>query len=86
MSAGTVGAWLFGNLFASGGSVTIHGGQVHGTGSVTAHGRPKITITNNSPDYVVLADGMTIPDLVGGICDWAVATLASSSLPAPGWS
>ncbi|MET1003312.1 MAG: hypothetical protein ABWZ15_16005 [Acidimicrobiia bacterium] len=66
VSTTPVRAFVFGHLFAAGGSVTIQGDAVLGTGTVRAHGGPKITVTNESPDYIVFAEGIEIPDLRGG--------------------
>ena len=46
---------VLGPLFAAGGDVTVNAGALHGQhGTITAYGGPTITITNNSPDYLVL--------------------------------
>ena len=50
-----------GPLFAAGGIVTVNADSILGSGSITAYGGPTITVTNNSPDYLVLGP-MTIPD------------------------
>lgn len=51
-------------LYASGGSVTVNG-TLEGSGSITAYGGPTITITNSSPDYLLIGD-IEIPDIPGG--------------------
>ena len=78
-STSPVGAFLLGPLFASGGTVTVNAAKVSGSGSITAYGSPTITVTNESPDYLVLgatesANGQfqltpnaaEIPDIPGG--------------------
>ena len=62
---GDVGAIVLGSLFAAGGDVTVNAGTLAGNGSITAYGGPTITITNDSPDYLVL-DSIDIPDEPGG--------------------
>ena len=42
-------------LYASGGSVTVNG-TLEGSGSITAYGGPTITITNKSPDYLLIGE------------------------------
>lgn len=54
-----------GSLYAAGGNVTLHTDHILGNGSVTANGSPNVTVTNNSPDYLVLSS-ITIPDATGG--------------------
>ncbi|MCY2964491.1 MAG: hypothetical protein NT069_12795, partial [Planctomycetota bacterium] len=60
-----VGAVTLGSLFASGGTVSINGDSLSGSGSITAYGGPTITVTNSSPDYVLLGS-MEIPNIPGG--------------------
>ena len=62
---GLVGAMVLGPLFAAGGDVTVNAGTLNGTGTITAYGGPAITVTNDSPDYLVLGS-ITIPDEPGG--------------------
>ena len=62
---GDVGGIVLGSLFAAGGDVTVNAGTLAGNGSITAYGGPTITITNDSPDYLVL-DSIDIPDEPGG--------------------
>ncbi len=66
-SSSPVGALEFGPLYAAGGIVTVNAGTLagNGDGSITAYGAPTISITNNSPDYLVF-DPITIPYLPGG--------------------
>ncbi len=52
-------------LFASGGSVTVNAGTIAGNGAIAAWGGPKVTITNESPDYLILR-AIGIPDHAGG--------------------
>jgi hypothetical protein len=67
MSSSPVGAFTLGPLYAVGGDVTVNAGtlQSKGGGAITAYGGPTITVTNDSPDYLVLS-GATIPFLPGG--------------------
>ena len=62
---GLVGAMVLGPLFAAGGNVTVNAGTLQGSGTITAFGGPTITVTNNSPDYLVLSS-ITIPNETGG--------------------
>ena len=64
-SSTPVGAFRLGALFASGGTATIEAGTILGSGTVTAYGGPRITLTNHSPDYLVLSS-VTIPNVPGG--------------------
>ncbi len=76
---GSVGAMVLGTLFAAGGDVTVNAGTLKGTtGCITAYGGPTITVTNYSPDYLVL-DSITIPDEPGG---HVVYTGAATAAPA----
>ena len=56
---------VLGPLFAAGGDVTVNAGTLKGNGTITAYGGPTITVTNNSPDYLVLSS-ITIPNEPGG--------------------
>ncbi len=78
---GSVGAMVLGTLFAAGGDVTVNAGTLEGsTGTITAYGGPTITVTNNSPDYLVL-DSLNIPDEPGGnVVYTGAATAAATSM------
>ncbi len=78
---GSVGAMVLGTLFAAGGDVTVNAGIFQGsTGSITAYGGPTITVTNKSPDYLVL-DSINIPDEPGGqVVYTGLATAAPPSI------
>jgi hypothetical protein len=65
VSSSTVGAYILDSLYASGGSVSINATTLSGSGTVDAWGGPTITVTNNSPDYLIIGSA-TIPDIVGG--------------------
>jgi hypothetical protein len=60
-----VGAFTLGPLFAAGGSVTVNGTLQTSSGTITAYGAPGVTVTNHSPDYLVLGP-ILIPNAVGG--------------------
>ncbi len=60
-SSANVGALEFGPLNAYGGDVTINAGTLQGWGSVTAYGGPTISVTNDSPDYLVF-NTINIPE------------------------
>ncbi len=64
-SSTPVGAMILSPLFATGGLVTVNAGAFQGGGSITTYSGPTITVTNNSPDYLILS-GITIPNLAGG--------------------
>ncbi|MGN6481772.1 leukotoxin LktA family filamentous adhesin [Luteibacter sp.] len=53
-SSGTVQAYLLGSMFASGGNLTVHAGNITGAGTLTANGSPSVTISNASSAYLVL--------------------------------
>jgi hypothetical protein len=77
---GEVGALVLGPLFAAGGDVTVNAGTLQGNGTITAYGGPTITVTNNSPDYLVLGS-INIPDQPGGqVVYTGAATAAPASL------
>ena len=56
---------MLGSLFAAGGVVKINADQLSGSGTAIANGTPRITIDNQSPDYLLLND-ILIPDQPGG--------------------
>ena len=64
-TSGTTAAYTLGSLYAAGGNVTVHAGSITGSGALTAHGSPSISVTNASADYLVLND-ITIPTGGGG--------------------
>lgn len=55
-----------GDLYAAGGDVILYGRNILGSGSVTAKGAPKITITNRSTDNLLLAGDILVPEYSGG--------------------
>jgi len=71
LSDDPVGAYTLDDLYAEGGSVLVNwddsdddpnqGAGLSGAGTITANGGASITVTNESPDYLVLGE-MTIPD------------------------
>jgi len=61
----TVGVITLGNLYASGGVVTVNADTLSGNGSITANGSPTIKVVNASPDYLVLG-AVTIPNTLAG--------------------
>ena len=65
VSSTPVGTFTLGSLYASGGVATINADTLSGDGSVTAYGGPKITVDNESPDYLILGT-VTIPNIAGG--------------------
>ena len=77
---GSVGAMVLGPLFAAGGDVTVNAGKLQGNGTVTSYGGPTISVTNYSPDYLVLGS-ITIPDEPGGhVVYTGAATAAPTSM------
>ena len=77
---GEVGAMVLGPLFAAGGDVTVNAGTLNGSGTIAAYGGPSITITNDSPDYLVLSS-INIPNEPGGhVIYTGTQTSAPSSL------
>jgi hypothetical protein len=62
---GPVGAMVLGPLFAAGGDVRVNAGTLRGSGTLAAYGGPTISITNHSPDYLVLGS-INIPNEPGG--------------------
>ncbi len=77
VSTTPVGAFVLGTLYAAGGNVAVHADNLMGSGSITAYGGPSITVTNNSPDYLVIA-GIDIPDIPGGLVSFTGKAGASS--------
>jgi hypothetical protein len=65
VSSGQVPAFMIGQLYAAGGNVTINADTVHGSGTVTAYGGPKINVVNTTSAYVVVQSAY-IPDAPGG--------------------
>ena len=65
VSSSAVDAIALNTLFASPGNVTVHADTVTGDGSLTANGSASITVTNDSPDYLTLAN-LQIPNIPGG--------------------
>jgi hypothetical protein len=57
-------AFMLGQLFAVGGTVTINADAISGTGTVTSYGSPQINVVNNSNAYLVLSSAF-IPDVPG---------------------
>jgi hypothetical protein len=81
LSGTTVNGVYVGNITAAGGDVHLAADKVlvkSGTPSITAHGDPTITITNNSAKALIV-DTLTIPNDAGG--QVLVTGGASSSLP-----
>lgn len=64
VATGTVGAFTVGTLFAAGGTVTVNADTLAGSGSLTSYGAPKITLTNSSPNYLILGPAL-IPNTPG---------------------
>ncbi|MET0320104.1 MAG: leukotoxin LktA family filamentous adhesin, partial [Duganella sp.] len=65
ISAGTVGAVKLGALYAAGGTVTVNAANLKGAGALSSYGAPKITVINNSADYLLI-DSAMIPNTPGG--------------------
>ncbi len=65
VSQSNVGAFTLGTLYASGGTATLHADTLAGSGTVTSHGSPTISVVNNSPNYLLL-NSAYIPNLPGG--------------------
>ncbi|MCO6453768.1 MAG: hypothetical protein J5I93_00495, partial [Pirellulaceae bacterium] len=64
-AAAPVGSFTLGPLLASGGSVTVDGDLQPGSGTISAYFGPKIRVTNESPDYLVLGP-IAIPNTTMG--------------------
>lgn len=77
-SATPVGALFLSPLYATGGIVLLNAGVLSGTGSITTHGGAKISVTNHSPNYVIL-DTVNIPFLPGGKVLYTGAASESSA-------
>ena len=67
-----VAACNLGPLFATGGTVTVNADSLSGSGTITAYGGPKISVTNNSPNYLILGP-INIPNLPGGQVNFTIA-------------
>ncbi|MEL7048048.1 MAG: hypothetical protein AAFO75_03650, partial [Pseudomonadota bacterium] len=66
MSSAPVSAYRLGQLFASGGNITVHADQINLGGTLTANGGPTISLLNSTAAYVVIDGGAFIPDVPGG--------------------
>ena len=77
VSTTPVGAFVLGTLYAAGGDVAVHAGSLSGSGTITAYGGPSIVVTNDSPDYLVIA-GVNIPDIPGGLVSFTGKAGAAS--------
>ncbi|MDF3983616.1 leukotoxin LktA family filamentous adhesin [Luteibacter sp. PPL554] len=64
-SSGNVQAYLLGSMFASGGNLTVHAGNLTGAGTLTANGGPSVTVANASQAYLVL-NGIDVSANGGG--------------------
>jgi filamentous hemagglutinin family protein len=53
---GTTSAFTLGSMFASGGNLTVHAGNISGSGVLTANGSPSVAVNNASSAYLVLND------------------------------
>ncbi|WP_181049719.1 leukotoxin LktA family filamentous adhesin [Marinobacter persicus] len=62
-------------LFAAGGNVTINADSIQGDGKIEARGNPKIHVTNDSDQYLVLGTSL-IPADLGGEVHYTGATSA----------
>ncbi len=65
-SGSNVNAVYLSQLFAAGGTVTIHADDINGAGNVASYGGPTVTLNNNSAAYLILDGGAYIPDTPGG--------------------
>jgi Ca2+-binding RTX toxin-like protein len=73
-----------GPLYAAGGDATIDAGNLHGTGTIDAYGAPTISVTNESPDYLILNGTVTIPYLPTGHIVFSGAAQGASGIAATG--
>ncbi len=80
VAPGTVGAIELGTLSAAGGDVTVDAQnlQGNGVGSITAYGGATISVTNNSPDYLIL-DSVDIQGGLGGNINFTGAATNSAA-------
>ncbi|WP_210255003.1 hypothetical protein, partial [Methylocapsa sp. S129] len=62
----TMATITLGGVFAAGGDVQITADTLNGAGSVTANGSPSVTITNDQSISLIIANGVTIPNVPGG--------------------
>ncbi|WP_036138968.1 leukotoxin LktA family filamentous adhesin [Luteibacter sp. 9135] len=53
---GTTSAFTLGSMFASGGNLTVHAGNISGSGVLAANGSPSVAVNNASSAYLVLND------------------------------
>jgi len=80
VSSTNVTALEFGALFAAGGTVTVNAGHLQGGGSIDAYGGPTITVSNASPDYLILGT-IAIPNQPGAtVLFTGGATAAGTSI------
>ncbi|MGH2997914.1 MAG: beta strand repeat-containing protein, partial [Gaiellaceae bacterium] len=66
VQSGTVGAIHLSDLWAAAGNIVVDAKTASGTASFIAHGKPSITVINNSRDYLVLDGTTVIPYGSGG--------------------
>jgi hypothetical protein len=83
MPSSAVDAIFFGNLFASGGDITVHSGSLTGTGTLVANGAASITVNNDSPKYLVMSD-ITIGSTQGGNLQFSGGAVAPVGMAAYG--
>jgi hypothetical protein len=78
LSTTPVGAVSLGSLFASGGTIAVNASTLLGTGTLTSYGGPTISVTNNSPDYLLLG-AVRIPNAPGAKVFFTGSANASSA-------
>jgi len=81
--SGSTNAFSLGQLFASGGTVTLNADHITGGGNVTANGSPTISVNNASDANLILAGGAYIPVSAAGdiFFTGAASGFASGSSP-----
>ncbi len=80
VAPGTVGAIELGPLSAAGGDVTVGASNLegNGAGSITAYGGATISITNESPDYLIL-DSIDVQGNLGGNINFTGAAASGAA-------
>src|SRR5262249_28761013 len=79
LAVGPVTTVAFGNLFASGGDITVRSTTLGGNGSLTATGAARIAINHDGLNYLAMSN-MVIGNTQGGQVQFSGAGVASSTM------
>ena len=79
LPVGPVATITFGDLFASGGDINIHGRSLSGTGSLISRGAAAITVNHDSPNYLTMSN-IVIGNTQGGHVQFSGGAVAPSGM------